>query len=69
MEKAITFYSQAGAHAPVGQVKNVTLIIAITAAMAFGVIAVTLLVDLLPIPAMHPSNAGFVQALKTGFSN
>lgn len=53
-----------------GQVKNVTLIIAITAAMAFGVIAVTLLVDLLPIPAMHPGNtASFVQALKTGFSN
>ncbi len=51
-----------------GQVKNVALIIAITAAMAFGVIGVMLLVDLLPIPAMHPS-AGFVQTLKSGFAN
>ncbi|HEY7508002.1 MAG TPA: hypothetical protein VH677_02645 [Nitrososphaera sp.] len=52
-----------------GQVRNVTLIIAITALMAIGVIGVTLLVDLLPIPAMHPGPAGFVQTLKSGFAN
>ncbi len=53
-----------------GQIRNVVLIIAITALMAFGVIGVMLLVDLLPIPAMHPGNAaGFVQTLKSGFAN
>ena len=52
-----------------GQIKNVVLIIAITALMAFGVIGVMLLVDLLPIPALHPANASFVQTLKSGFVN
>jgi hypothetical protein len=53
----------------VGQIKNVVLIIAITALMAFGVLGVMLLVDLLPIPAMHSNNASFVQTLKSGFVN
>lgn len=52
-----------------GQIKNVVLIIAITALMAFGVIGVMLVVDLLPIPAMHPQNASFVQTLKSSFVN
>ncbi|MEO9363613.1 MAG: hypothetical protein ABI348_06900 [Nitrososphaera sp.] len=56
-----------------GQVRNVTLIIVITALMAFGVIGVTMLVDLLPIPAMHAATAtaaNFVdQTLKSGLAN
>ncbi|HEX6561153.1 MAG TPA: hypothetical protein VF016_03920 [Nitrososphaera sp.] len=57
-----------------GQVRNVTLVIVITALMAFGLIGATLLVDLLPIPAMHAATtttaAHFVdQTLKSGLAN
>ncbi|WP_148701352.1 hypothetical protein [Candidatus Nitrososphaera evergladensis] len=58
-------------------VRNVTLIIVITALMAFGLIGVTLLVDLLPIPAMHAASSSTTAAanivdqvaLKSGFTN
>ncbi|AIC15639.1 hypothetical protein [Nitrososphaera viennensis] len=57
-------------------IKNVTLIIVITTLMAFGLIGVTLLIDLLPIPAMHApttttaaANAIDQVALKSGFAN
>lgn len=40
-----------------GQVRNVTIMIMITALMAFGVVGVTMLVDLLPIPALHAATA------------
>lgn len=54
-----------------GQVRNVTFIIVMTALMAFGLIGVTLLVDLLPIPAMHAASAHAVGqvTLKSGFAN
>jgi hypothetical protein len=53
------------------QVRNVTFIIVITALMAFGVLGVTLLVDLLPIPAMHAASANAVGqvTLKSALAN
>ncbi|HVX03175.1 MAG TPA: hypothetical protein VHA09_08480 [Nitrososphaera sp.] len=54
-----------------GQVRNVTLMIMITALMAFGIVGITMLVDLLPIPAMHAATAKVVAevALKSGPTN
>lgn len=54
-----------------GQVRNVTLMIVITALMAFGIVGMTMLVDLLPIPAMHAATAKAVAevALKSSLLN
>jgi hypothetical protein len=40
-----------------GQLANVILILTVTALMALVTIGATMLVDLLPIPAMHASSA------------
>ncbi len=57
---------------PLSQVRNVTLIILMTALMAFGVIGATMLFDRLPIPAIHAAssiNGNHRVALKSSTAN